>query len=194
MVYLFLSALLLGLVLGVVVMLVGVERRPRRSTTAVAVDGLPFSAESVRAASSEISARFHLPIVASFATMFGAVGYPLARYGSLGMGGRLIIPIVAGLVAALGAVVLIARWAVPSARRDIPDERYLWQGLPARVTVPIDAVSPGRITVEVDGTRHAVTAVSLNGDPIDQGSDVVIERIENGAAFVEPWASVERRL
>jgi hypothetical protein len=194
MVYLFLSALLLGLVLGVVVMLVGVERRPRRSLPVVSSDGLPFSAESVQVASSEISARVHLPIVASFATVFGAVGYPLARYTSLGLAGRLVIPIAAGVVAALGTVILIARWAVPSARRDVPDERYLWQGLPARVTVPIDAETPGRITVDVDGTRHAVMAVSLNGDPIGQGSDVVIERIENGAAFVEPWAAVERRL
>jgi hypothetical protein len=194
MAYLFLSALLLGLVLGVTGMLVGVERRPRGSTPPLPTDGLPFSAESLRAASSEISARFPLPIIASFATVFGAVGYPLARYTSLGIVWGIVLPVVAGIVAALGAVVLIARWAVPSARRDIPDERYLWQGFPARVTVPIDPVSPGRITVEVDGTRHAVLAVSLNGEPIDQGSDVVIERIENGAAFVEPWASVERRL
>jgi hypothetical protein len=48
--------------------------------------------------------------------------------------------------------------------------------------------------LEVDGTRHAVIAVSLNGDSIAQGSDVVIERIEDGTAFVEPWAAVERRL
>lgn len=194
MVYLFLSTLLLGLVLGVVVMLVGVERRPRRPMTSLASDGFPFSAESVRRASSEISARFHLPIVASFATGFGAVGYLLARYSSLGVAWTVSTSVVAGALAVIGAVILIARWAIPSARRDIPDERYLWQGLPARVTVPIDPVSPGRITIEVDGTRHAVVAVSLNGEPIDQGSDVVIERIENGAAFVEPWASVERRL
>jgi hypothetical protein len=105
-----------------------------------------------------------------------------------------IIQVVVGATSAAAAVVLITRWAIPSARRDVPDERYLWQGLPARVTVPIDAVTPGRISVEVDGTRHAVLAISLNGDRIDQGSDVVIERIENGAAFVEPWATVERRL
>jgi len=37
-------------------------------------------------------------------------------------------------------------------------------------------------------------AVSLTGEPIEPGSDVVIERIEDGRAFVEPWAAVERRL
>ena len=194
MVYLFLSALLLGLVLGVVTMLVGVERRPRHSAHSPLSRELPFSRESVMAASSKISARFQLPIVAPFATTFGAVGYLITRYSSLGMTGRIIIPAAAGALAAAGAVMLITRWAVPSARRDVPDERYLWQGLPARVTSTIDAGNRGRIMVEVDGTRHAVLAVSLNGDRIDQGSDVVIERIEGDTAFVEPWTAVERRL
>ena len=194
MAYLFLASLLLGLVLGVVAMLVGVERRPRRSAQSSSTTSSPFSRESVMSASSGISARFHLPIVAPFATTFGAIGYLITRHSSLGIAGRLIIPVAAGALAAAGVVTLIARWAVPSARRDIPDERYLWQGLPAQVIAPIDAATPGRIAVEVDGTRHAVLAVSLNGDSIGQGSDVIIERIEDGKAFVEPWTVVERRL
>jgi hypothetical protein len=64
----------------------------------------------------------------------------------------------------------------------------------AHVTAPIDATSPGRITVEVDGTRHGVSAVSVTGEAIDSGADVVIERIEEGIAFVESWTVVERRL
>ena len=193
MVYLFLFALLLGLVLGVVAMLVGVEKR-QRSSCVRGPGAIPFSRESVMAASSEISARFHLPIVAPFATMFGAVGYLMTRYSSLGIAARLMIPAVAGAAAATGVVILVARWAVPSARRDVPDERYLWQGLPATVISPIDTEAPGRISIEVDGTRHAVMAASLHGEPIELDSDVVIERIEDGIAFVEPWAAVERRL
>jgi len=118
----------------------------------------------------------------------------MVRYSSLGIAGRIIIPVLSGVVAAAVVVVVIARWAVPSARRDVPDERYLWQGLPAQVTSAIDVARPGRITVEVDGTRHAVLAVSLNGESIEQGSDVVIERVEDGTAFVETWATVEQRL
>src|SRR5688500_14216284 len=193
MAYLFLIALLLGVVLGVVAMLVGVEKR-QRPTQGRGAGPVPFSRESVMAASTEISARFHLPIVASFATVFGAVGYPLTRYSPLGIAARVIIPAVAGAAAVTGVVILVARWAVPSARRDIPDERYLWQGLPATVISPIDTEAPGRISIEVDGTRHAVMAASLHGEPIELDSDVVIERIEDGIAFVEPWAAVERRL
>jgi hypothetical protein len=194
MAYLFLSALLLGLVLGVFAMLIGVEKRPRSNTHIPASPGLPFSHESMMAASSEISARFHLPVVSPFATTFGAVGYLMTRYSAVGVAGRIMIPTVAGALAAAGVVILVARWAVPSARRDVPDERFLWQGLPARVTSDIDAANPGSITIEVDGTRHAVLAVSLNGDRIGQGSDVIIERVEDGTAFVEPWSAVEQRL
>ncbi len=193
MVYLSLFALSLGLVLGVIAMLVGVEKRQRSSGSRV-VDPATLSRETMMGASSEISARFHLPIVAPFGTVFGAVGYILTRYSSLGPGVRILVSALAGAAAAAGVVILIARWAVPSARRDIPDERYLWQGLPATVISPIHAETPGRISVEVDGTRHAVLAVSLYGEPIDLDADVVIERIEGGIAFVEPWAAVERRL
>ena len=190
MVYLFLGSLLVGLLLGVFAMLVGVERRP----TGPSATSAPITRESVMAASSAISARFHLAIVAPFATTFGAVGYLMTRYSSMGVVALMLIAAIAGGLTAAGAVILVARWAVPAARRDVPDERFLWQGLPAQVTSPIGATNPGRIVLEVDGTRHAVLAVSLNGDPIAQGSEVVIERIEEGIAFVESWAAVERRL
>jgi hypothetical protein len=36
--------------------------------------------------------------------------------------------------------------------------------------------------------------VSLTGDSIDRGTEVVIERIEGETAYVEPWSAVERRL
>lgn len=192
--HLFLAALLLGLVLGVFIMLLGVERRPRRSNQGSGTPSPFASRESLTAASNEISARFHLPIVAAFATMFGGTGYLLTRYASLGKAGQVLIAAGAGALLAAAAVILIAKWAIPSARRDVPDERYLWQGMFGHVTVSIDRGSPGCITVEVDGTRHAVSAVSLAGDTIGEGSDVVIERIEGGMAFVEPWAAVERRL
>jgi hypothetical protein len=46
----------------------------------------------------------------------------------------------------------------------------------------------------VNGTLHAVRALSLNGDAIEVGVEVVIERIEGSTAFVERWSHVEQRL
>ena len=192
MTVLFLSTLLVGLVLGVFAMLAGVERRADAARWAAA--GPIVSRESLAAASNAISARFHIPVIAAFATVFGAVGYPLSRYSGIGVGWQLLVASIAGGLAVGGAVVLIARWAVPSARRDVPDERYLLQGMFARVTDPIEEQRVGRIALEMGGTLHAVQAVSLTGDSIDRGTEVVIERIEGETAFVEPWSAVERRL
>ena len=194
MAQLFLAALLLGILLGVFAMLAGVERRPRGAAPPPEAVGPLISRESLMEASNAISARFQVPLIAAFATIFGATGYLLTRYSALGGFTRLGIASAAGGLAAAGAVTVIARWAIPSARRDVPDERYLWQGMLAQVTAPISSEVPGRIALEIDGTRHAVVARSLTGDAIGPGADVVIERIEGGMAFVEPWAAVERRL
>ena len=193
MAILFLSTLLVGLLLGVFAMLAGVERRPGAASSATPASPI-VSRESLAAASNEISARFHIPVIAAFTTVFGAVGYPLSRYSGLRPGWEILIASLAGGAAVAGAVVLIARWAVPSARRDVPDERYLLQGMFAQVVDPIEAQRVGRITLEMGGTLHAVQAVSLTGDSIDRGTEVVIERIEGETAFVEPWSAVERRL
>lgn len=191
--YLFLSTLLLGLILGVFAMLAGVERRGSGSS-AEALASPIVSRESLAAASNATSARFHVPVIAAFATVFGVVGYPLSRYSTLQPAWQLLIASAAGAGAVAGAVVLIARWAVPSARRDVPDERYLLQGRFARVTESIAQQRAGRIALEMGGTVHAVQAVSLTGDPIEPGTEVVIERIEGETAFVEPWSAVEGRL
>ena len=190
---LFLATLLLGLLLGVFAMLAGVERRTSGTDASELASPL-VTRESLAAAANGISARFHVPVIAAFATTFGTLGYPLSRYSGLGPGSQVVVAALAGGIAAIAAVLQIARWAVPSARRDVPDERYLLQGMFAEVTVPIERQGAGRIALELGGTLHAVQAVSLTGDSIDRGTEVVIERIEGQTAFVEPWSVVERRL
>jgi membrane protein implicated in regulation of membrane protease activity len=37
-------------------------------------------------------------------------------------------------------------------------------------------------------------ATSIDNEPVDAGTEVVIERIEGDMAIVEKWSSVERRL
>jgi hypothetical protein len=189
---LFLALFLVGLVLAVFAMLAGVERPgPRGPRGAISPT---VSRETLAAASSEISARFHIPIVAAFATSFGAAGYLLARYSVLGTAWQVGVSAAVGACAAMAAVAVVAGWALPDARRDVPDERYLLQGVIARVTDPIDAANAGRIAVQMNGTLHAVRAVSLNGGFINKDAEVVIERIEADTAFVEPWSHVEQRL
>jgi len=179
MVPLFLAAFLLGLVLAVFAMLHGVDRRSAR---------LPFNVVV------EPTAKLNLPLLAAFATLFGAVGYLLSRYTTLGALSRAAIAAAGGGAAALAVLALIQRWAIPGAREDVVDERYLLQGHPARVTAAIGDDGGGSIIYEIDGVRYALPAVSIDGSPVDADSDVVIERVEDGVAHVESWAQVEQRI
>lgn len=177
---LFLSAFLVGLVLTVLAMIHGVQRG--------AVPSFPTPPEIERP-----TARLNWPIFAAFATVFGAVGYSLTRYSTTGHTTAAVVAAVAGAAAAVGAVLLVAKWAIPSAMRDQVDERFIYMGHIARVTYPISAAA-GEIEFTVDGTTHALHARTLDGSPVTSDTDVVIERVEAGTAWVEPWGTVEKRI
>ena len=91
-------------------------------------------------------------------------------------------------------VALIAGWAVPSAALHLEDPRFALQGHPARVSQSITASQAGEIFFEHDGTRRTVPAIGLEGAMIAAGTEVVIERIEGGIAYVELWSNIEREL
>jgi membrane protein implicated in regulation of membrane protease activity len=90
--------------------------------------------------------------------------------------------------------VLLAKWALPSARRDVVDARYLMQGHPATVVRAIPAGGVGEIAYEVDGHRWTLAARGWDDSAVAAGEDVAIDRVEDGVAYVEQWAAVEARL
>jgi membrane protein implicated in regulation of membrane protease activity len=175
---LFLASLLLGLALGVFSMLHGVERA-----------GTAGSAPA-----SEPTTSLKLPLVAAFATVFGIAGYLLTRYAPLPNAATLVIAAVLGALGALGAAALVVKWAIPSAKEDVVDERYTLQGAPARVVRAIGADGVGEIEYVADDRHVTSRARSFDGRPIEAGTEVVIERVEEGVAYVERWALVEARL
>jgi hypothetical protein len=42
--------------------------------------------------------------------------------------------------------------------------------------------------------KYATPALSLDGTAVAAGTEVVIDRLEEGVAYVEPWVQVEQRL
>lgn len=180
---LFLGLFLAGLILGVGAMLFGVERQrpPLRGA------GAPT-----------IGARLTIPNVAAFAAASGATGYLLHRYSTLGSATVFVIAAAAGALGVVGASLLVARWALPGVAAEVVDERYLLQGHPAHVTRVLDgragASAAYEISYQEGGTTRFLRARSLEGTALLPGSDVVIERIEDGDAWVEAWSVVERRL
>lgn len=172
----FASAFLAGIALAVIAMLAGVERR--------------VAATDARS----ISIHFGRPLAASFFVGFGATGYALARLSTLGSGMQLLLAAVGGATLAAISLLVVMAWAVPSARRDVPDERFELQGYIGRVVDPIGGDRPGLIVFEKDGESLRLAARSLEAQPIGADAEVVIERVEDGVAWVEPWEQVERRL
>ena len=121
-------------------------------------------------------------------------GYLLARYTTLTVAPELIIAAVAGALGGALALTLVAAWAIPAAKAEVIDERYVLQGAFARVVSVSNGGAAGTITYESEGTTYTTAAAGLDGTRLDLGAEVVIERIEDGVAYVEPWAKVEARL
>lgn len=171
----FLTAFIGGLMLAVFAMLngVGVARRNRARAP---------------------SAFFNLPAVAAFAIGFGAAGYPLATRTQLPVWGILLIAIAAGALAISGMITLLAQWAFRGLSAASAGDEEEIQGQLAVVTREITVSIPGEISYGSLGKEIRVPARGISTKSLAIGVDVVIDRIEDGVAFVEEWAVVEQRL
>jgi hypothetical protein len=106
----------------------------------------------------------------------------------------ILIAIGGGALAITGMITLLARWALRGLAGPFSSEDQEIQGTLAVVTREITPAGEGEISYEHLGRRELALARSLGVTAIPSGSEVVIDRIENGVAFVEEWAVVEQRL
>lgn len=175
MTYVFVGLVFVGLVAAVRVMLYGVERqRP-------AGDPTPRSFSAAPA------------LIATFCVVAGIVGYSAIRMG-LRPASIWVAAAGLGLIAAFAASRVIAAWWTVVPEHDVDDERYVLQGSLGRVVSAIGRDAAGQITLESSGHQQAVPARSIDDQALAVGTEVVIERIEDGVAYVEDWAAVEKRL
>lgn len=183
MIVVFVLAMIVGFAVGVRVMVSGVLRpnpvlplRPLPATDRIAIGR---------------------PVVAVAATVFGVVGVALTRIPAFGTGLRVSVAGVAAVLAAIVAVAVIRRWARASDAGPLPaedDPRFRLQGLPARVTRPLGGGTVGEIEYHVNGIRQIISACSIDTALVAAGVEVVIERVDQGVAWVEPWEQVEQRM
>ena len=171
----YLISFIAGLLLAVRIMFFGAERRRARSA-----DSLPL--------------RRSEPAISAFLVMFGVAGYLLTRPGRLSATAGAAAAVVLGALWAL----LVTRLAIATARvqpeHDPDDPRFVLQGHVAVVTVDIPPDGAGTITLAEGDGRRTLAARAIDGRAIAVGLEVCIERVEDGIAFVEPWAVVEARL
>ncbi|MGV3708071.1 MAG: hypothetical protein ACO1Q7_04460 [Gemmatimonas sp.] len=185
----FLAVLLLGLILGVRAMLLGTERLP----SGVQLPA-PHERTSEHVPDAEPSALFNAASAAAFAFAFGLTGYLLTRFSALGILARVIISVLAGGGAMAVQSLLIARWAIPSARAEQVDERYLLQGTIGRISQSVPVNGEGELQYTLDGKTYRLPAREVTGAILEQNAEVVMDRVEGGVAYVESWAQVEQRL
>jgi hypothetical protein len=171
----YLVVFLAGLALAVHSMLHGVERWRRKRS------GKP-------------SPVLNPPAVAALLAGIGACGYLLVTRSSLGSIAVLLISLLVGGVALLGMITLMAKWALRSPANPIPSEEEEVHGQVAVVSRTITPRESGEITYQAWGATHVVPAQSLDGSTIPEGTEVVIELVEDGVAKVELWSVVEQRL
>lgn len=157
------------------------------------VVGVPHSEAGAESGSGR-RPRTGLPMLGAFSTGAGLAGYLTTTFGSSGHGARATVILGAAVLSAL-----LTRWLIIKAFTEPPpdpedDPRYRYQGHVARLTQPITPEHPGRVVFEADGRRFDLAAQSIDGAPVSQDVEVVIERIDDGLATVELWSNVEQRL
>ncbi len=148
-----------------------------------------------QAARRRAEARLFSPVAAAVLAAFGLTGGVLLRLVGWSERGSVVAALLAAGSSAVLATV-VRSWALdPSAPAD-PEEdpRFSVQGLPALVTRAIAAARAGEITWRVDGRTEVTEARALDGAALGEGTEVVIDRLEDGVAWVETWHQVEARL
>lgn len=170
-------AFALGLLVGVYAMLNGTVRTGRT----------PGMVEPPHAA-------FNAPVIGAALVAFGAVGYIIAKYSQLGTISTLVIALIAGAAGWTGMGILMAKWALRGPLSDPHEDLEELQGTIATVTRAIAPDAPGEISYSFRGAPLTAEARCITGDPVEVGAEVVIEKVENGMADVEPWATVEQRI
>jgi membrane protein implicated in regulation of membrane protease activity len=170
-----LIAMLSGLALAVRVAFFGVERR---------------RGHEIRRPHPAINT----PALAGALFVWGAVTYALQRLGPFGPAINALLGLPPAAGAWIGTGFLLAKWALRAPLVDPHEQAELLQGHVATVIRRITPAVPGAIRFFLDGESRTVEALSLDSRPIEEGTDVVIERIDANTAYVEPWSLVERRL
>lgn len=179
----FLAAFTTGLLLLVLSMLFGFERESASVSIA-------YPDPSRRP-----TIRYWVAIAAAFGAAFGMVGYLLLRYSVLDRAMVIAFAVAAGALAAWANVGIVNRAIAFVPEHDPDDPRYVLQGHVAQVTAAIAPGSDGEILFTIgEGEVRRVPARGIEGSSAEVGSDVVIEKIEDGVAWVEPWSVVEQRL
>jgi membrane protein implicated in regulation of membrane protease activity len=135
--------------------------------------------------------RFNALSALMFLAWFGGTGYLLTRHSHLVALLSLAISTIAGLAAAW----VIFRFMVKLMQTtDTPmkSEDYRIEGSVGTLSMPIRQNGTGEIIFSLGGVRRCAGARTEDGQIIEKGAEVVIERYDKGIAYVKKWDEFTR--
>src|SRR6266513_750121 len=129
---------------------------------------------------------FNSSTLLAFLAWFGGTGYILTKYSNLVAIASLGLATLAGLVS--GSIVFKFMVKLMYANEtQLNEADYRVEGSLCTVTLPIRANGTGEVVFLLGGVRRSAGARTDDGEPIEKGAEVVIERHENGIAYVKRW-------
>ncbi len=151
--------------------------------------GYAHGADSAKGASTHADGHFswfNASTLLAFLAWFGGTGYILTKYSNLVAIASLGLATLAGLF--WGSMVF--KFMVKLMHSDetqLNEADYRVEGSLCTVTMPIRANGTGEVVFLLGGVRRSAGARTDDGKPIEKGAEVVIERHENGIAYVKRW-------
>lgn len=129
---------------------------------------------------------FNASTVMAFLAWFGGTGYILTKHAHIAVLFALAIATLAGLVAGWMVFVFMLK-LLRTGNPEMQDSDYRMEGSIGKISLPIRENGTGELIFEQNGVRRSAGARSADGQPLEKGTEVVIERYEKGIAYVKKW-------
>jgi hypothetical protein len=129
---------------------------------------------------------FNASSVLAFLAWFGGVGYLLTQYGDVTTISTIAIATFAGLAAGYAVLRFMVKL---TSTKDFPlmeGERRV-EGAVGVVSMTIREKGTGEVIYPVAGVRRCSGARTEDGSAIEKGAEVIIERYDQGIAYVRRW-------
>jgi membrane protein implicated in regulation of membrane protease activity len=129
---------------------------------------------------------FNASTLMAFLAWFGGIGYILSAHSHL-VG---ILALTIAILAGISAAWVVFKFMVKLMNEEgshLKDEDYRHEGLVCTVTSAIRENGTGEVVFLQGGVRRSSGARSHDGQALEKGAEVVIEKYEHGIAYVHRW-------
>lgn len=129
---------------------------------------------------------FNASTVLAFLAWFGGIGYLMTKYSHVETFFVVGVATFAGLAAGWTVLKFLIKLVGPTDEPLLESDRRMIGAL-GTISMTIRENGTGEIIFPLGGSRRCSGARTEDGQPIEKGTEVVIERYEKGIAYVRRW-------